>query len=514
MAKRSTTNVIAMTERLLELEMALEKGGPWLQYGALDTRQEFSRDGINTIMQLARLAYIKNPLIRRGVNIQTFYVFGRGVTIQAKDETIDEVVQAFIDDSNNQRELTSAQARKERDKELRIDGNLFFALFIHPETGNVRIGTIPPEEIHYIIRDKDNRKKHLYYKRVYQAETLNITTGAVDTTSVTRYYADFRNYNPVGSIGGIDVDQECVIYQVKVGGFSDWAFGVSEVYAALDWARAYKSFLEDFAKIMKSLARFAWRKKTDGGASGVQAARTKLNSTFGQLGTRIETNPSANAGSVMIETGNEQLDPIKTAGATSAAESGKELRLMSGIAMGLPDHIASGDMAQGTLATAKSLDRPTEFQFTDRQELWVGIYDTLLEFVVYHSVAAPMGLLRGLADVSTNNYNEPVVVFPDEINTTISIDFPNILQQDILTVIQALVSGATLDGKTPTVIPDMKFLAKTVLNQFGLNDVDELVEQWYPGENGGMPQPTDPLLTQVKEALNDVYSALMKEGSS
>jgi hypothetical protein len=508
MAKRSD-GMIALTERLLELEMALEKG-QWIQYSGLDSRQEFSRDGINTIMQLARLAYIKNPLIKRGVDIQTFYVFGRGVTIQAKDATINEVVQAFLEDTNNQHELTSPQARKARDKELRIDGNLFFVLFVQPETGHIRIGTIPPEEISDIVRDKQNRKKALYYKRVYSSETIDVTNESTKRETITEWYADIYNYAPVDSIGDHSVNSDCFIYHVKTGGFSDWAFGVSEVYAALDWARAYKSFLEDFAKIIKSLARFAWRKKTSGGATGVQAARTKLNSTFGQVGSRIETNPSANAGAVMIETGDEQLDPIKTAGMTTSAESGKELRLMAGIAQNLPDHIASGDMAQGTLATAKSLDRPTEFAFTDRQELWVGIYKKILDYVVYHATAAPNGALRPLLDMDMNVYNEPVVIYPTGVNKTITVDFPSILQQDILTVIQALQLGATFNGNALTIIPDKKFLAKAVLNEFGLDDIDEIVEDWYPGANGGIQDTSDPILTQVKEALDELHTALLK----
>lgn len=504
------SKLLVMQERLLELEMALERGN-WVQYG-YSTQREFSRDGIATIMELARLNYIKNPLIKRGVNIQTFYVFGRGVTITAKDETINQVVQAFIDDSNNQAELTSPQARKERDKELRIDGNLFFALFVHPETGQVRVSTIPPDEIPFIIRDKDNRKKPLYYKRVWVAEITNITSGETKTETLTRFYRDLRNHNDsVTTIGDDAVDDEIIIYHVKVGGFSDWAFGVSEVYAALDWARAYKGFLEDFAKIIKSLARFAWRKKTDGGALGVAAARTKLNSTSGQSGTRMETNPSANAGSVMIETGNEQLDPIKTAGMTTSAESGKELRLMSGIAMGLPDHIASGDMAQGTLATAKSLDRPTEFQFADRQELWVGIYQTLFNFVLYNATAAPLGVLRSIATVDVNTYDEPVVTFEDGINPTVSVTFPSILQQDILDLVSAWVKLSTFDGKTPSIIPDKKFLAKTLLSEMGVDDVDELVDLWFPGDTGMVsnddPQ-MQPILQKVAESLAELEETL------
>jgi len=149
-------------------------------------------------------------------------------------------------------------------------------------------------------------------------------------------------------IGTIPVDSECVVYHVKVGGFSDWKFGISEVYAALDWAKAYKSFLEDFAKIIKALARFAWNRKTGGGAKGVTATIAKIGSTFGQTSSILETNPSPVAGATNVSSGDsESLEPIKTAGSTTSADEGKPLRIMSGIAMGLPDSIASGDVDQG-----------------------------------------------------------------------------------------------------------------------------------------------------------------------
>lgn len=503
-------NPIYMQERLLELELALEQKD-WVRMG-YDHDTEFSRDGVRKITELARLNYIKNPLIKRGVNIQTFYVFGRGVNISAKDETINEAIQAFIDDENNQNELTSPQARKERDKELRIDGNLFFALFVHPSTGNVRIGTIPFDEITEVLRNPDNRKQTFYYRREWNASTFNEVSGQYEVSRKILYYRDFR-YAPTNrtKIGDHDIDQTCVIYHVKVGGFQDWAFGISEVYAAIDWARAYKSFLEDFAKIIKSLARFAWRKKVGGGAPAVAAARRKLNSTFAQNTGIVDTNPSPNAGAVMIESGEDELSPLKTANATTSAEQGKELRMMSGIAMGLPDHIASGDTAQGTLATAKSLDRPTEFQFTDRQELWVGIYQTILTFVIYNAVVAPNGPLRGYGDIEINEYGESIVTFPDEVIRTIDVDFPSIIEHDIEQLIRAIISAATFDGKTPSVIPDVKLLAKMVLSALGVDDVDEIVNELYPAESEIDPledsRNRDPLtdaLEQVTEALREL----------
>lgn len=497
--RESKLSPIEMQERLLELELALSTGG-WVQF-QWDNQNEFSRDGIHKITQLARLNYIKNPLIKRGVDVQTYYVFGRSINISAKDELINEVVQHFLNDENNKHELTSQQARKARDKELRVDGNLFFALFSQPQTGNVRVGTILTDEIKDVIRNPENRNDVWYYLRQWSVEEFDLDAGTMKQVTYKRYYCDLHNRDMKrAAIGPIPVDQTCVVYHVKVGGFSDWKFGVSEVYAALDWARAYKGFLEDFAKIIKSLARFAWNRKTSGGARGVTAAVAKIGSTFGNNGIGLETNPSPVAGATNVSSGDgESLDPIRTAGSTTPADDGKPLRIMSGIAMGLPDSIASGDVDQGSRATAKTLDRPTEFQFIDRQELWVGIFTTLLDYHILNNVLAPEGALRGLGSPQTNEYDEVVVLWPDSVDSTLLIDFPPILEQDVLQSMNALVAAAQF-------IPDQKFLAREAMIILGIDDVDVLLEPMFPD---GYDQVQDPAMIPVVEALRELKEALL-----
>ena len=34
---------------------------------------------------------------------------------------------------------------------------------------------------------------------------------------------------------------------------------MGDVYAAMPWARAYKGFLTDWARLVKALSKFAWR---------------------------------------------------------------------------------------------------------------------------------------------------------------------------------------------------------------------------------------------------------------
>lgn len=470
------TTPIDLIERIDELELALENKD-WVRLG-WHSDQEFSQAGLRTISKLARILFLKNPLIGRGVRLHAFYVFGRGVNVNAKDDTINAVIQAFLDDEENQRELTGSIARKQKDIDLRLDGNLFFILFTHPVTGKVRIGTIDFNEIDDIICDPNNKNKVWFYKRTWSYDNWDLSTGTYTPTTTTRYYRDFRYYTGVGvtRIGDFDVDPN-PIYHIKVGGFSNWKFGVSEVYSALDWAKAYKNFLTDFATVVRALASFAWDVKVKGGSRGVTAAKDKLGTTFasGSSAESTERNPPPVKGSTWIAD-DVPLNPIKTANSTTPADQGRPIRHMVAASLDLPDPMLSGDPQQGALATAKTLDRPTELGFMNRQELWREIYETIIKYVMFQSVIAPSGPLNAIANLANNEYGEPIIEFNGEIDTHVDIDFPPVLERDTNEYIGAIVKAVTLDGKTPTVIKDMRFIAKTMLTALGFDDVDEIVD--------------------------------------
>jgi len=48
-------------------------------------------------------------------------------------------------------------------------------------------------------------------------------------------------------IQGHKVNWEMPILRVKIGCPPSWRWGVPPLYASIDWARAYKDFLEDWA---------------------------------------------------------------------------------------------------------------------------------------------------------------------------------------------------------------------------------------------------------------------------
>lgn len=492
-------------ERLVELERALDG---WLNTTGANTDSEFSASARMTIGRMARIFYLKNPLINRGTRVKADYVYGRGLTIQAKDPVINEVVQAWIDDDTNQNELTGAIAAVQKEIDLQVDGNVVLLLFVHPVTGHVRLSSLPADEITNIITNPDNAKQPWYYLREYTALVTDFATGRDKTETRRTYYRHWRYRDTTRTaIGNVAIDEHALIYHIKVGGFSDWLFGVSELYSALDWAKAYKEFLEDFATIVKALSRFAWRKTVKGGARAVANAKTRLQTGVSSTSSG-DSNPPPSTGSVVIEDidSGGTLEPIRTANSTTPAEDGRRLLLMVAAAMGVPETFF-GDVSVGTLATATSLDRPTELMFTNRQKLWVTVYRHLLSFVIYNAVAAPDGPLSSIATIEENEYDEPVVVYDEGINPTIDIDFPSLTERDTAAYVNAIVSAATLDGKQPTIIHSPKMLAKMLLTALGEDDVDSMLDELYPDGTGASIDP-DAVITVQTEALQQMRTLL------
>lgn len=534
MAKRSTQAALIgqlqatnteLQERLAALEMALEADG-W-RLLTMQADQEFSRDGLRLITELARIMHLKNPLIRRGVQVQRLYVWGQGWNVRAANPEIQGVLDGFLWDVKNQAELTSHQARMQKETEQQTDGNTFFVFFVNGLTGRVRVRTIPFEEIIDIVCDPQDAKSPWYYKRSWTEQTLDAGSGAVETQMKTAYYPDWR-YNPLtkpASIGGYPVRWENPVYHVKTGGFSTWKFGCSEIYAAIDWSRAYKEFLEDWASIVRAYRRFAFQLSTPGGKSSIAAAKAKLGTTYGAGGLGAETNPPPVVGSTFVAGSDVSLTPVRTSGATVAAEDGRRLLLMVAAAVGLPETFF-GDVSVGTLATASSLDRPTELAMRDRQTMWMDVYGAIFDYVLLWAVKAPRGPLRTMGTIISERDGDEVDERVDwgEVDAHVDIDFPPIRSEGMDAQITAIVKAATLDGKQPAGTLDLMTVARLLLVALGQDDIDSILAKMFdkdgrPLGSTGSPGGTDAGAPAVEAlmvgAVREMRDALvqLREGS-
>lgn len=504
------TNMSLLQERIASLELALEDVG-WMRF-TVESEQEFSREGLKTICQLARLFYLKNPLIKRGVNVQRDYVFGQGVTIHAQAEAVDKVIQQFLLDSKNQAELTGHQALGYKEVDLTIEANIFFVFFTNPKTGHVRVRSIPFDEIADVITNPDDAKDPWYYKRQWSEARYNMESGGLGMTIRNAYYPDWR-YNPSDkpkTIGSVSVEWDSPVYHVRVGGFSRDKFGVSEVYDAIDWAKAYKSFLEDWATITRAYSRFAWQLTVKGGKAGIAAAKTKLNTTLST--SSADSNPPPVAGSTFIGGDQAQMNPIRTAGATTSAEDGRRLLLMVAAGLGLPETFF-GDTSVGSLATAKSLDRPTELKIKSRQSLWSDILTDITDYVVLQAVIA--GTLPGR--IEEDDDGTPTVILADDPETnepmsaSVSVEFPTILEHSVTETVTSVIDAATMRGMASAGTMDKKTISRMLLTALGVDDVEAALAAIEQEEEEQEEEPTPPIPTQEQPPVVPQAEAALLE---
>jgi hypothetical protein len=331
-----------LQERINELQLALEDRG-WENIGQLNTGNfEFDRLAIRSICRQSRLNYLKNPIINRGVNVQAIYVWGQGVKITARDRDIQAIVTRFLDDPGNKSELTSHRARVLKECDLQVDGNIVFALFTNVKNGEVSIRTLPFDQVDRIIHNPDDRKDAWFYKRIYQNTDLKAQFGQTQAREVIKYYPDWQLDSvarfPLGLPqveSNATYAENVKIFHMKVGGLSEMQFGIPETYQALDWAHAYKEFLEDWATIVKSLSRFAWKMTGPPNANALAAATAALGTTITE--GVDENNPSPAAGSLFYESGDFSLQAMPKTGATIQADDGRRLLLMALAALGIPE---------------------------------------------------------------------------------------------------------------------------------------------------------------------------------
>lgn len=458
-----------LQETLADLELALDDIG-W-QRLQFDSQHDFTRTGLDRIIALSRLNALKNPLIRRGVHLKSHYVWGQGVEINARDATInDEVIRPFIDDRGNREALFASQASQSKDRLLTTDGNVAFVLVPNVNTGRVKIRSITVDELRDKVTNPEDRSEVWFYKRSWTERTWALDGPGAGIDRIARreaWYPDWR-YRPekgkqIESIGGLQVRWDTPIMHVKVGGLDGMRFGVPETYAALDWAKAYKLFLEDWATIVRSLSRFAWSLTVQ--RKPGQAA-TRLGSTA--TPSQRETTPSPVAGSTFVAKEGVDLTPISKSGATVASADGVWLAKMVGAALDVPYTILMGDPDMGNLATAKTLDRPTELAMMARQSLWSEVIADLCNYAVDWAARAPAGPI-GSAIITMVDGSE-VVTLADEADRTIEVVFPPILQDDLKSTIDAIVAANATELVPPKVVLTL------ILQALSVDDVDEIVD--------------------------------------
>jgi hypothetical protein len=495
--RRGVMNEI-FEERLSELEDASSEG-QWKRI-SMQVEREFTRPGLDDIVDLSRAMFLSHPLIRRAINVTTYYTFGQGVSYNHEDDTIQkEIVEKATKDPGNRRELYGHQQRMLTDVDQQVEGNTFFALFTDLE-GNVKIRSFPTKQIREIYHKDGDERTPMLYLRQWSETYLDENTGTVKSRSMGCLYPDWL-YRPKvkpAKIGRIPVRWDAPIMHKKSGGLKSMQFGVPEVYSALDWARAYKQFLENWHTLVASLAKFAWKASTKG--SKLKEGKEKLRSHLDDSDTLFDENEGP-AGGIFMGKKGDDLTAIPKTGAHTSAEDARPSRLMVASATDLPETILSGDVDIGNFATSKTLDRPTWLRMRSRQFAEKEFEQNLFRYMMDAQILAPGGTLKG-----TIEYDSDGCITVKSDYDDVKVAFPPILQEDLLDQVKAIIAAATLEGKSESGTIPPQLVSKMLLETLEVEDVQQALDEIDPEErkelNDAVAGLTQALASMEKEAPN------------
>jgi hypothetical protein len=499
-----STELAEMRESLDLLSQQLSQNR-WIELTGDRQSEDFTLADRKTISQWAQIYYIKNPLIGLAVNLKTAFVFGNGIRKKAKHTLITEVINDFWDDNDNKAELTSFLAQQLKSNTIQLDGNVFLTLFTNPSTGHVKVSSIPQKEIEEVITHPQNRRKPLWYKRVWLENEFNYSTGTYTAgISKTMYYRDYLNfdkedkvYDPPqekiarDGIGG--GGEEILIYHAKVNCTDEQKFGFSETYRAHDWAKAYTDFLSDLSSIWKSLSHFAWDRKLKNGTATQVARAKEATRTYNADGSATNKTPAP--GSTRISNDNDNLAPIKTNGVTMSADDGRRLLLMVCAAMGVFEHYF-GDGSNSNLASTSSMELPMLVMLQSRQSFWEDVYRNIFEYVIRAAAKARSGKLFGYATWEDEVNRTGKLTLNDtvadprtgktDISQYVSIKLPPITMRDVKATMAVLETALTLGGKqlSKTPLITARAAAEEAMTILEIDGAEEIIEELYPEGEG------------------------------
>jgi hypothetical protein len=215
-------------------------------------------------------------------------------------------------------------------------------------------------------------------------------------------------------------------------------------------------------------------------------------------------------------------------------EEGRRLGLMVSAGVGIPETILFGNAEVGNLATAKTLDRPTELKMRARQTLWQATLLDLLNYVIDWAVAAPKGKLARYGTVTVDGEGRRTIVMrpdpeaqPDPRNPdafdpnapldrSVLVSFPEILERDIKALVDAI-------GAAVVHLPEAagELVARLLLRALDVQDIDEWIDKLYPPdapedepETADAPAAGSDYDVQFVAAMREVRETLTRLGAA
>lgn len=331
-------------------------------------------DHVKEASELAREMAFGSPLIARGLDLRTSYVWSKGVVIEGAPTTSkgDEVKrrgpkgkkETFFGDTTVQRHLLSSEAHKDMEASAFTDGHFFLV----GDDKTKKVHPIPLYEIDMVYLNPDYSGEVWAYRRTW----TSVEAGR-DTTKSVWYYVDTYTgdrKNPEGSnpMPKSQVDKEKTLFVKSFNTMVGWPLGVGDALPALKWARFYAEMVNDGRIVSKANAKFTYKAKNKTAQGAQNAAATASNARgVGNIASLGDGNDL-----IAIPQSNRSYDfnglrPIAAQVATALNVS--------------VVHILSDPGAAGSsYGSASNLDLPTKRAMVSRQSEWVEFLQRVIKW--------------------------------------------------------------------------------------------------------------------------------------
>ena len=479
--------LVNLVETLSQQRRTLEDIG-WVNLSVTSDNGDLIKGGFEKMIKRCRINYYNNPLAGHWVQLTTSFTFGKGLELPiATDKDIQELIKDFWEDPDNQISFTSKQAQIKNSDKLQYEGNLFVVLFVNKTSGKVRVRLLDTLEVKDIINDAGDRKRPIVYKTLNNKKTYNFKQDSYDINinNKYKYYQDYQVANiEEYNIPTDKLVENVYIYHVKINCDPNDKFGVPVLYRGLDWLKAHKDMSGDMATYIRALSTIAWKKKVKGTPAQVSSIKNAM-----QAKTDLSNIPAA-VGSTQVENEGIDLSAVNqsTGGIGNMTAGLRQLKLMVCAAAHIPEHYW-GDPSSGNLATATSMELPLIKIFSANQEMWTGIYNDVLQFVINKAIEAQK--LPGSMELdSESNRN----IYDTDLDRFIDIDFPPLTNKELDKLSGSLQIGVTNGLITKKAASQIYMLAH------GVNNVSEEMEELFPT---GKKKEVEPIKKEVpiKEAI-------------
>lgn len=468
---------------------------------------EFSRWGIQQIILMSRLFYIKQPLMRRAIDVVAAYVMGRGVEISSTDDPSNDALNRFFD-RNRKTFGPTALLAAQRSKSM--DGNLFWVFFADADnTGEIDARRLDATEIQEIITDPDDSEKEMFFKRIWTKRVFDAATGRQTTKPDQCWYPSFDTFDSVDKppmMGNTRVEWGSPVYHSKGGGIVKFLFGVPEGYPALEWIKTAARYMQSCATLAASHAQIAWDVTTKGGQAAQQGIKRQLQTSVNAMNDRgpWDENPTPNNASIVAHGQGQEWDMVASRGKGLDPKEGLVYNTYIGNAFGIPPTWL-GDMETANLSTATTLDRPTELGMRARQIEWEDDFTAIAKFILKVSAGAASGVLReawnnaGMIGESKKLLSWPTKVLsngmrvydeaakPKDDEVLIRVTFPAIREGDLPLIVKAIAEAMTLDNKGGQIVGiDEREGVRLLYETLGVEDPEIILDQQYPPQAKGV----------------------------